>query len=296
MSKPIMQNVKLPSIDELFSGGATTIETNQEGLVQMLPIAELHSFPNHPFLVQNDSKMKETIESIRDKGVLVPILVRTREAGGYEIISGHRRTFACRQLGMKTIPALIHEMNDDEATIIMVDANIQREKILPSEKAKAYAMKYEALKHRGKAGGITIEDMEKEATDNAKTIQRYISLAKLEDGLLSMLDNGALGLSQAYSVALLSEEEQKWLKDELTETDARLSVSQADGLRKMSRLGQLTREDIAETLSQSKKQKCRVVLTESTLKKYFSDSVDNRYMEKVILELLAQWKESAKHE
>ena len=293
MSKAIMPNVKLPSVDELFTTGASIIETNREGQVQTLPISELHSFPDHPFLVRNDDKMQETIESIHNKGVLVPILVRKREAGGYEIISGHRRTFACRQLGMKTIPALIRELDDDEATIIMVDANIQRETLLPSEKAKAYAMKFAAMKHQGQGGGYTVEAMEKEGTDNARTIQRFISLSRLNDDLLRMIDKGSLGLSQGYTLATLENDEQEWLRDALRSSETRLTTSQAELIKKQSRNGQLTKEGLEEMLSRKAAQMRRVVLTESTLQKFFADSVDPRYMEQVILELLRQWKEQS---
>ncbi len=292
MSKPIM-NIKLPKVDDLFTTGASSYETVPEGQAQLISVAELHPFPNHPFLVKDDAKMEETIESIRNKGVLVPILVRTRAQGGYELISGHRRTYACRKLGLKTIPALIREMDDDEATIVMVDANIQRETLLPSEKAKAYAMKFAAMKHQGQGGGYTVAAMEKESTDNAKTIQRYISLSKLNDDLLRMIDRGTLGLSQGYTLATLDTEEQKWLCDALRGSETKLTASQAESIRKQSRSGQLTQESVSEMLSQEPTPKRRVVLTESTLQKYFADSVDPRYMELVILELLRQWKEQS---
>lgn len=292
MSKPIM-NVKLPSVEDLFTAGASSYETAPEGQVQLIPISELHPFPNHPFLVKDDAKMEETIESIRNKGVLVPILVRTRAEGGYELISGHRRTHACRKLGLKTIPALIREMDDDEATIVMVDANIQRETLLPSEKAKAYAMKFAAMKHQGQGGGYTVAAMEKEGTDNARTIQRYISLSKLNDDLLRMIDKGTLGLSQGYTLATLDADEQKWLYDTLRGTEKRLSTSQAESILRQSRNGQLTQEGLEEMLNITPQPKRRIVLTENTLRRYFADNVDPQYMEQIILELLRQWKEQS---
>lgn len=292
MSKPIM-NVKLPSVEDLFTAGASSYETAPEGQVQLIPISELHPFPNHPFLVKDDAKMEETIESIRNKGVLVPILVRTRAGGGYELISGHRRTHACRKLGLKTIPALIREMDDDEATIVMVDANIQRETLLPSEKAKAYAMKFAAMKHQGQGGGYTVAAMEKEGTDNARTIQRYISLSKLNDDLLRMIDKGMLGLSQGYTLATLDADEQKWLYDTLRGTEKRLSTSQAESILRQSRNGQLTQEGLEEMLNITPQPKRRIVLTENTLRRYFADNVDPQYMEQIILELLRQWKEQS---
>ena len=292
MSKPIM-NVKLPSVEDLFTAGASSYETASEGQVQLIPISELHPFPNHPFLVKDDAKMEETIESIRNKGVLVPILVRTRAGGGYELISGHRRTYACRKLGIKAIPALIREMDDDEATIVMVDANIQRETLLPSEKAKAYAMKFAAMKHQGQGGGYTVAAMEKEGTDNARTIQRYISLSKLNDDLLRMIDKGTLGLSQGYTLATLDADEQKWLYDTLRGTEKRLSTSQAESILRQSRNGQLTQEGLEEMLNITPQPKRRIVLTENTLRRYFADNVDPQYMEQIILELLRQWKEQS---
>lgn len=292
MSKPIM-NVKLPSVEDLFTAGASSYETAPEGQVQLIPISELHPFPNHPFLVKDDAKMEETIESIRNKGVLVPILVRTRAGGGYELISGHRRTHACRKLGLKTIPALIREIDDDEATIVMVDANIQRETLLPSEKAKAYAMKFAAMKHQGQGGGYTVAAMEKEGTDNARTIQRYISLSKLNDDLLRMIDKGTLGLSQGYTLATLDADEQKWLYDTLRGTEKRLSTSQAESILRQSRNGQLTQEGLEEMLNITPQPKRRIVLTENTLRRYFADNVDPQYMEQIILELLRQWKEQS---
>ena len=292
MSKPIM-NVKLPSVEDLFTAGASSYETAPEGQVQLIPISELHPFPNHPFLVKDDAKMEETIESIRNKGVLVPILVRTRAGGGYELISGHRRTYACRKLGIKAIPALIREMDDDEATIVMVDANIQRETLLPSEKAKAYAMKFAAMKHQGQGGGYTVAAMEKEGTDNARTIQRYISLSKLNDDLLRMIDKGTLGLSQGYTLATLDADEQKWLYDTLRGTEKRLSTSQAESILRQSRNGQLTQEGLEEMLNITPHPKRRIVLTENTLRRYFADNVDPQYMEQIILELLRQWKEQS---
>ena len=292
MSKPIM-NVKLPSVEDLFTAGASSYETAPEGQVQLIPISELHPFPNHPFLVKDDAKMEETIESIRNKGVLVPILVRTRAGGGYELISGHRRTYACRKLGIKARPALIREMDDDEATIVMVDANIQRETLLPSEKAKAYAMKFAAMKHQGQGGGYTVAAMEKEGTDNARTIQRYISLSKLNDDLLRMIDKGTLGLSQGYTLATLDADEQKWLYDTLRGTEKRLSTSQAESILRQSRNGQLTQEGLEEMLNITPQPKRRIVLTENTLRRYFADNVDPQYMEQIILELLRQWKEQS---
>ena len=292
MSKPIM-NVKLPKVDDLFITEHPVDPLERENQIVEIAIADIYSFPNHPFRVSNDAKMAELVDSISEKGVLVPILVRPRKAGGYELVSGHRRTYACRIIGLKTIPAIVRELTDDDAVVSMVDANIQREKLLPSEKAKAYAMKFEALKHQGRSGGNTLEEMGKATGEGAKTVQRYISLASLSNELLSMIDRGKVGITQGFSLAGLTEEDQKCLCDALQCSETRLNTSQAESIRKQSRSGQLTSESLKEILEDTLQPKRRVVLTENTLRRYFADSVDPQFMEQVILELLRQWKEQS---
>ena len=291
MSKPIL-SVKLPKVDDLFTGNSVELLGSENQIVE-IAIADIHSFPSHPFQVSNDTKMAELADSIREQGVLVPVLVRPREAGGYELVSGHRRTFACRILGMKTVPAIIKELSDDDAVIFMVDANIQREKLLPSEKAKAYAMKFEALKHQGRNGGNTLEEMGGATGEGAKTVQRYISLASLSGELLSMVDQGKIGVTQGFSLAGLSKEEQKCLCDVLQGTETRLTVAMAEQLRNASRSGTLDSQSMEEILQSSGATGKRGSIPIKKIRQFFSHNASPAYMEQVILELLRQWKEQA---
>ena len=291
MSKPIL-SVKLPKVDDLFTGNSVELLGNENQITE-IAIADIHSFPSHPFRVSNDTKMAELADSIREQGVLVPVLVRPREAGGYEIVSGHRRTFACRILGMKTVPAIIKELSDDDAVISMVDANIQREKLLPSEKAKAYAMKFEALKHQGRNGGNTLEEMGGATGEGAKTVQRYISLASLSRGLLSMVDQGKIGVTQGFSLAGLSNEEQECLCDVLQGIETRLTVAMAEQLRNASRSGTLDSQSMEDILQSSGATGKRGSIPIRKIQQFFSHNASPAYMEQVILELLRQWKEQA---
>ena len=291
MSKPIL-SVKLPKVDDLFTGNTVEL-LGSENQITEIAIADIHSFPVHPFRVSNDTKMAELADSIREQGVLVPVLVRPREAGGYELVSGHRRTFACRILGMKTVPAIIKELLDDDAVISMVDANIQREKLLPSEKAKAYAMKFEALKHHGRNGGNTLEEMGGATGEGAKTVQRYISLASLSGELLSMVDQGKIGVTQGFSLAGLSKEEQECLCDVLQGTETRLTVAMAEQLRNASRSGTLDSQSMEDILRSSGATGKRGSIPIRNIRQFFSHNASPAYMEQVILELLRQWKEQA---
>ena len=199
--------VKLNSFDDLFG-----IEQPQLGIeqVQEIALTELHGFKEHPFKVLDDEKMQEMIESIREYGVLMPGIARPMKGGGYEIIAGHRRRYACEMVGLSTMPMFIRDYTDDEATIIMVDSNIQRENILPSEKSKAYRMKYDAMKHQGsKAGGLTLGELGEAAGESAKTVQRYIWISRLADELLDMVDTKKIGIIQAVDLSFLSEDAQQ---------------------------------------------------------------------------------------
>ena len=291
MSKPIL-SVKLPKVDDLFTGNSVEL-LGSENQITEIAIADIHSFPSHPFRVSNDTKMAELADSIREQGVLVPVLVRPREAGGYELVSGHRRTFACRILGMKTVPAIIKELSDDDAVISMVDANIQREKLLPSEKARAYAMKFEALKHQGRNGGNTLEEMGGATGEGSKTVQRYISLASLSGELLSMVDQGKIGVTQGFSLAGLSKEEQECLCDVLQGTKTRLTVAMAEQLRNASRSGSLDSQSMEDILQSSRATGKRGSIPIKKIQQFFSHNASPAYMEQVILELLRQWKEQA---
>lgn len=208
--------VKLNSFDDLFGTEQPQTGTEQ---VQEIALSELHEFKGHPFKVLDDEKMQETMESIREHGVLMPGIARPMKDGGYEIIAGHRRRHACELVGLTTMPMFIRDYTDDEATIIMVDSNIQREDILPSEKAKAYFMKYEAVKHQGKKGkGNSLDEVGETAGESAKTVQRYIYLAHLSDALLDMVDKKKIGIVQGVELSFLTEQQQEypnyplWLK------------------------------------------------------------------------------------
>ena len=179
-----------------------------------IPLSELHEFHNHPFQVRSDEELEEMIESVREHGVLVPGIVRKREQGGYEIIAGHTRKHVCEMLGLETMPVFVKELNDDEASIVMVDSNIQRENIRPSEKAKAYKIKYDAMKNQGKAGN-SLQMMSEESGENYKSIQRYIWLARLNDDLLALVDHKRLGLGQGVSLSVLTAEEQRMVYEAL---------------------------------------------------------------------------------
>ena len=215
--------IKIDSFDDLFGNLAIENSNSAERVVEV-SLEELHTFKNHPFRVLDDAKMEETVESIKKYGVLMPGIARPRKEGGYEIIAGHRRKRGSELAGKATMPVFIRNYTDDEATIIMVDTNIQREDILPSEKAKAYKMKYEAMKHQGKKSSKnTLEEVGEAAGENAKKVQRYIWLARLSDALLEMVDNRKLGFSQGVDISFLSEEAQQWVEAVLE--DCRCVVS-----------------------------------------------------------------------
>ena len=203
--------VKLNSFDDLFGASDMSAGTDQ---VQEIPLSELYEFKGHPFKVLDDEKMQETVESIRNYGVLMPGIARPREEGGYEIIAGHRRKHGCELAGLSSMPMFIRDYNDDEATVIMVDTNIQREDILPSEKARAYAMK-----HQGKKGnGSSLDEVGEAAGESGKTVQRYIWLARLSDELLDMVDKKKIGLVQGVDISFLTEQAQEWVQFILEET------------------------------------------------------------------------------
>ena len=210
--------VKLNSFDDLFGDGQPQAGIEQ---VQEIALSELYEFKGHPFKVLDDEKMQETVESVREHGVLMPGIARPRAEGGYEIIAGHRRRHACELVGLDTMPMFIRNYTDDEATIIMVDSNIQREDILPSEKAKAYRMKYEAMKHQGsRAGGLTLDELGGAAGESAKTVQRYIWISRLSEPLLDMVDSGKIGIMQAVDISFLSEDAQQWVLVAIQDTNA----------------------------------------------------------------------------
>lgn len=204
MKSKSAEKVKLKSFDDLF-GTDTLVGAGET--VASVPLCQLHTFKDHPFRVLDDEKMQETVESVRKYGVLIPGIVRPHSESGYEVVAGHRRWRACELAGLEEMPVIIRDMDDDTAVVIMVDSNIQREDILPSEKAKAYRMKYEAMRHQGKKSGkTTLDEIGEIVGENAKKVQRYIWLSRLSEGLLDMVDHKKLGFSQGVDISFLAEE------------------------------------------------------------------------------------------
>ena len=278
--------VKLNSFDDLF-GGAENIAGEQ---IINAKLDDLHTFRGHPFRVLDDEKMEETTESIGKYGVLVPGIVRPRAGGGYEIIAGHRRKRGSERAGLDTMPVIVRNYTDDEATIIMVDSNIQREDILPSEKAKAYAMKYEAMKHQGSRGGSTLDEVGEAAGESGKTVQRYVWLARLSDELLGMVDAKKIGIAQGVDISFLSEEQQQYVTVILQETGASVSNAQAAKLKEYGKNGGLTLEMVRLILEQEKPKERKVTIKSDKINKYFPEEYSNDDIESVIIRLLEEWK------
>ena len=277
--------VRLNSFDDLFGG---TGDTSGEQIIHA-KLADLHTFKGHPFRVLDDEKMEETTESIGRYGVLVPGIVRPREGGGYEIIAGHRRKRGSERAGLDTMPVIVRNYTDDEATIIMVDSNIQREDILPSEKAKAYAMKYEAMKHQGSKGGSTLDEVGEAAGESGKTVQRYVWLARLSDELLGMVDAKKIGIAQGVDISFLSEEQQQYVTVILQETGASVSNAQAAKLKEYGKGGELTLAMVRLILSEEKPKERKVTIKGDKISRYFSEDYSNDDIESIIIQLLEEW-------
>ena len=294
----IGRNLSLTAFDDLFRTDEERKEDNQER-VQKLPLDMFFPFPNHPFKVRDDEKMEETVESVQQYGVLVPILARPRALGGYEIVSGHRRVHACQRAGIEEIPAIIRDMSDDEAILIMVDSNLQREQILPSEKAFAYKMKMEAMKRQGQRTDLTSRQIvgKLEAADiigepsgeSGRQVQRYIRLTYLTEPLLDMVDDNNLAFNAAVEVSYLPEEHQKLLVEAIAYNEESPSLSQARRIREFSATGKLSSDVLNAILSEDKPLDTKVTLRGDKLKKYFPDSYTPRQMEQVITGLLEEW-------
>ena len=297
------KNIELASFDSIFS----TEETRQGGnqRIQQLPLSELVPFKDHPFRVVDDDRMKETVESIREYGVLVPIIVRPMDDGSYEIVSGHRRKRACELAEVEEIPAIVRDLDDDEATIIMVDSNLQRENILPSERAKAYQMKLEAIRRR--AGRPVKEQTEnssqigthlpradeivaQDAGTSRNQVQRFIRLNELSEPLRDKVDNGELGFTPAVELSFLKPQEQEWVERALDETQQTPSLSQAQRIKQESKEGTLTEDTVHKIISEEKKPLYNsVTLSHDTLKRYFPKSYTAKQMENIIIRLLDSW-------
>ena len=277
--------VRLNSFDDLF-GGAESASGEQ---IIHAKLADLYTFKGHPFRVLDDEKMEETTESISKYGVLVPGIVRPRESGGYEIIAGHRRKRGSEKAGLDTMPVIVRNYTDDEATIIMVDSNIQREDILPSEKAKAYAMKYEAMKHQGSKGGSTLDEVGEAAGESGKTVQRYVWLARLSDELLNMVDTKKIGIAQGVDISFLSEEQQQYVTVILKETGASVSNAQAAKLKEYGKSGELTLAMVKLILAEEKPKERKVTIKGDKINRYFPEGYSNDDIEGIIIQLLEEW-------
>lgn len=276
--------------DVLFGFSGPMFEFGEQ--VKNISLEELHPFKNHPFKVIDDEKMQETVESIAEHGVLVPGIARPREDGGYEIISGHRRKRGAELAGKKEVPFLVRNYTDDEATIIMVDANIQRENLLPSEKAFAYKMKNDALKHQGKKSDkSTYELVGEKAGDTAKTVQRYIRLTELYSDLLDMVDSNKIGFIVGSELSFLKPEEQKLVYEWILKSGKKITVEQAERLKKNSQAGEFD-VSILECSSSTQKKTRGLRLKAKWRNEFFSDRDLDEDIEKLIYELLCQWKDN----
>ena len=282
--------VKIEKFEDLF-GGSAGQESSVEQIINA-PLADLHTFKDHPFRVVDDEKMEETTESIRQYGVLVPGIARPRAGGGYEIIAGHRRKRGSELAGKTEMPVIVRNYTDDEATIIMVDSNIQREDILPSEKARAYKMKYEAMKHQGKKSGKnTLDEVGEAAGENAKKVQRYIWLSRLSEELLIMVDSKKLGFSQGVDISFLTEEAQQWVQAVIEEQGCSVSMVQSGKLKEYGKSGELTFAMVRMILTEEKPKERKITIKSDKIGEYFSDSYSNEEIENIIISLLDKWKE-----
>ena len=294
------KNVKLASVDDLFSTEESRADASREKVVE-IPLSELHPFKNHPFKVKDDEAMMETADSIRQYGVLVPAIVRPDADGGYELVAGHRRHHASELAGKETLPCIVRDLDDDAATIIMVDSNLQRENLLPSELAFAYKMKLEAVKHQGARTDLTSVQVEQKLSARDRVAQeageksgiqvmRYIRLTELIPPLLDMVDEKKIALSPAYELSFLKPEEQAQLVETMDYEQATPSLSQAQRMKKFSQEERLTEDVMLAILSEEKKSELdRVTLTSDTLRKYFPKSYTPKKMEETIIKLLEAW-------
>lgn len=290
---------ELPSYDDLFSTQEMRDDKKLER-VQIIPLEELRPFKDHPFKVQNNEEMQRMMESIKKVGAITPCLARPLSDGGYELISGHRRFAACQMLGLETMPVIVREMSDDEAVIAMVDANLQREHILPSEKAFAFKMKLEAIKHQGIASGqvvqkYSVQIVGEEAGENYKQVQRYIRLTHLIPELLSMVDDNKIAFNPAVEISFLEPSEQRVLLNAMEMNDCTPSHAQAIKLKKHSQEGVLNDQIIYEIIAEEKpNQQEQIKIKKDELKKYFPPSYTDEQMRKDIikgLELLKRQRE-----
>ena len=292
-------NINLKPLDDLFATEESRADAQREK-VQEIPLGELHPFRNHPFKVKDDAAMQDTVESVREYGVLVPAIARPDPDGGYELIAGHRRHHASELAGKETMPVIIRDLDDDAATIIMVDSNLQREELLPSERAFAYKMKLEAIRHQGKRQELTssqvgmklqaLDIVGQQAGDSRNQVHRFIRLTELIPELLDMVDERKIAFNPAVELSYLKKEEQTLLLEAMDSEQATPSLSQAQRLKKFSQQKMLSLDVMRAVMSEEKKNDLdRVTLKNETLRKYFPKSYTPKQMEDTIIKLLEGW-------
>ena len=297
--KSSAKNIVLKSVDDIFQTEENRADAQRER-VQEIPLDQLKPFRNHPFKVRDDQRMLDTVDSIREYGVLVPAIARPNPEGGYELISGHRRKRGCEMAGLQTMPVIIRNLDDDAAVLVMVDSNIQREELLPSERAFAYKMKLEALKHQGARSDLTSRQVVgklemadvvgQNAGESGRQVQRYIRLTELISELLDMVDERKLAFNPAVEVSYLKRDEQRMLLEAMDAEQTTPSLSQAQRLKKFSQEGRLTEEAMSAIMSEEKKSDMdKVTLRSDTLHKYFPKSYTPKQMEQTIIKLLDVW-------
>ena len=298
-------NASLSSYDDIFSTEESRQEEQREQ-VQQIPIGELFPFKNHPFKVLDDDSMSDTVESVKQYGVLSPLIARPRPKGGYEIISGHRRQHAAELAGLETLPVIVRQMDDDAAIILMVDSNLQREYILPSERAFAYKMKLDAMKNQGTRSDLTSTQVVSKLRSNEKlgaennqsreTVRRFIRLTNLIPELLDMVDNKTVSFNPAVELSYLSPEQQQEVIRAMDDTQNFPSVSQAKRIKKLAQDGTFTTETIVAIMGEEKKSELdTVTIKNDTLRKYFPRSYTPKQMEDTIIKLLEQWQKKRQH-
>ena len=297
--KSSAKNIVLKSVDDIFQTEENRADAQRER-VQEIPLDQLKPFRNHPFKVRDDQRMLDTVDSIREYGVLVPAIARPDPEGGYELISGHRRKRGCEMAGLQTMPVIIRDLDDDAAVLVMVDSNIQREELLPSERAFAYKMKLEALKHQGARSDLTslqvvgklemADVVGQNACESGRQVQRYIRLTELISELLDMVDERKLAFNPAVEVSYLKQDEQRMLLEAMDAEQTTPSLSQAQRLKKFSQEGRLTEEAMSAIMGEEKKSDMdKVTLRSDTLRRYFPKSYTPKQMEQTIIKLLDVW-------
>ena len=298
-------NASLSSYDDIFSTEESRQEEQREQ-VRQIPIGELFPFKNHPFKVLDDDSMSDTVESVKQYGVLSPLIARPRPKGGYEIISGHRRQHAAELAGLETLPVIVRQMDDDAAIILMVDSNLQREHILPSERAFAYKMKLDAIKNQGTRSDLTSTQVVSKLRSNEKlgaennqsreTVRRFIRLTNLIPELLDMVDNKTVSFNPAVELSYLSPEQQQEVIRAMDDTQNFPSVSQAKRIKKLAQDGTFTTETVVAIMGEEKKSELdAVTIKNDTLRKYFPRSYTPKQMEDTIIKLLEQWQKKRQH-